>query len=95
MLPNAPLNGGAPAARQIATNSSLTSDAPPTSPPSTFGIANNSAAFAAFTLPPYRIGSFPATPGSFAAMRARMKACAASACCEVAVRPVPMAHTGS
>lgn len=40
------------AARQIATNSSATSEAPPTNPPSTSGIAKISAAFAAFTLPP-------------------------------------------
>src|SRR5260221_969015 len=86
----------APAACQIATNSSLTSDAPPTRPPSTFGIANNSAAFAAFTLPPYRIGSCAAMLGSsLAAMRPRMKTCASSAWALVAVFPVPMAHTGS
>jgi hypothetical protein len=43
------------AARQIATNSFAFKDAPPTRPPSTSGFANNSAAFPAFTLPPYRI----------------------------------------
>src|SRR4051812_3241898 len=42
----------APAARQIATNSSAASDAPPTRPPSTSAIANSSIALEAFTLPP-------------------------------------------
>lgn len=36
----------------IAIKSPATSDAPPTSPPSTSGQANNSAALPAFTLPP-------------------------------------------
>ena len=39
-------------ARQIAKNSSATSEAPPIKPPSISGIANNSAALFAFTLPP-------------------------------------------
>lgn len=41
-----------PAARQIAPNSSALREAPPTSPPSISGMPNNSAALAAFTLPP-------------------------------------------
>ena len=40
------------AARQIALNSSATSEAPPINPPSTSAIAKSSAALAAFTLPP-------------------------------------------
>jgi hypothetical protein len=83
--------GSAPDRRE----SFATSDAPPINPPSTFGIANNSPAFDGFTLPPYRIGSLSATAVSRSAMRPRMKACASSACCDVAVRPVPMAQTGS
>ena len=49
-----PLTLQAPA---IARNSSASSDAPPTRPPSTSGIANSAAAFAAFTLPPYSTGT--------------------------------------
>jgi hypothetical protein len=41
-----------PAAPQMLANSSALSDAPPINPPSTSGIANSSAAFAALTLPP-------------------------------------------
>ena len=40
------------AARQIATNSSATNEAPPIRPPSISAIPNNASAFAAFTLPP-------------------------------------------
>jgi len=39
-------------AARIARNSSAFSEAPPIRPPSTSGIANNSAAFPALTLPP-------------------------------------------
>ena len=44
------------AAWQMARNSSATSEAPPIKPPSTSRMPNNSAALAALTLPPYRIG---------------------------------------
>ena len=42
----------AAAASQIAANESIASDAPPTSPPSTAGCANSSAAFSGLTEPP-------------------------------------------
>lgn len=42
--------------RMIWIKSFAINDAPPTSPPSTSGQANNSAALFAFTLPPYNIG---------------------------------------
>ena len=67
------------AARQMARNSSAASDAPPINPPSTSGMPNNSAALAALTLPPYRIGINAATRLSRAARLARKKACTACA----------------
>src|SRR5574340_123524 len=83
------------AALQIATNSAALSEAPPIRPPSISGMENNSAAFDAFTLPPYWITSLSATAGSRAAILPRIKAWTACACSGVAVLPVPIAHTGS
>jgi hypothetical protein len=40
------------AARQISTNSSVTSEAPPTNPPSISGMLNKLAALWSFKLPP-------------------------------------------
>src|SRR6185312_10833926 len=76
------------AALTISRNSLATSEAPPISPPSTSGMAKIAAAFAALTLPPYRI----LTPAD---SLARRNACTACACSGVALRPVPMAQTGS
>ena len=59
------------------------------------GIENNSAAFDALTLPPYKIGKLCASALSRSASRLRINACTSWACCGVAVLPVPMAHTGS
>src|SRR5438128_1243601 len=76
------------AALTISMKSFATSDAPPISPPSTSGMAKSAAAFCAFTLPPYRILTS-------ADSRRRRNSCTACACSGVALRPVPMAHTGS
>src|SRR5438105_11141511 len=76
------------ASRRIATKSSATSEAPPIRPPSTSGMAKIAAAFCGLTLPPYRMRT-PAL--SFR----RRNACTACACSGVALRPVPIAHTGS
>src|SRR5579863_7028683 len=83
------------AARQIAANSSTFNEAPPISPPSISFIANNSAAFCAFTLPPYRIATSCAILASRAANSDRKNACTSCACSGEAVLPVPIAHTGS
>src|SRR5690606_2264592 len=83
------------AAAAMARKSRATSDAPPIRPPSTSGRENSSAALAGLTLPPYRIGSEPAIVASCAASSPRMKACTSWACSGLAVRPVPMAQTGS
>src|SRR4051794_39065335 len=62
------------------------SDAPPTSAPSTDGCASSSAALSGLTEPPYSTGRSSSD---------LMNACASSASSGVAVLPVPIAHTGS
>ena len=59
------------------------------------GIANSSWALEALTLPPYRILTDPPIVASSAATLARIIACTSWACSPEAVRPVPIAHTGS
>src|SRR5690606_4334390 len=86
--------GGA-TARTMARKSAATSEAPPISPPSTSGCAHSGPALSGFTLPPCRIGRESAILASSLAIWRRIKACAAWACSGLAVRPVPMAHTGS
>ena len=53
------------------------------------------AAFDALTLPPYRIRTLTAYLASCAAIRLRRYACTSCACCGEALRPVPIAQTGS
>src|SRR5687768_9403945 len=74
------------AARQIASNDCASSDAPPTSAPSTSGCDRSPRALSAVTEPPYR---------TVAGCTDLTNACAAWAISDVAVRPVPIAHTGS
>src|SRR5581483_10354740 len=74
------------AAAHIALKESTSSDAPPTSAPSTAGCARSDAALSGFTEPPYRTG---------ASSNDLMNSCASCAWSGVAVRPVPIAHTGS
>src|SRR6185295_3779091 len=76
------------AALTISMNSPAASEAPPISPPSTSGMAKIAAAFCAFTLPQYRI----LTSGESCRRR---NACTACASPGVALRPVPIAQTGS
>ena len=64
-------------------------------PVSTSGIENSSAALLAFTLPPYKMRVAPAILASRTPIRARMAAWTSWACSGVAVRPVPIAQTGS
>src|SRR5690606_6793416 len=64
-----------PAARQIAPNSSAFREAPPMRPPSISGMANNSAALAAFTLPPYKILTPRATSALSVRNCERIEAC--------------------
>src|SRR5262249_10143590 len=80
----------------IFKKSSAFSDAPPTSAPAMSHCDSSAAALSGLTLPPYwmRIWLAASLP-SFSASRPRMKAWTSCACCGVAVRPVPMAHTGS
>lgn len=52
-------------ALMMATNSAAFKDAPPTSPPSTSGWENSSAALAPFTLPPYRMLMLLATASPY------------------------------
>ena len=60
------------------------------------GMADRSGAFLALAEPPYWMRMASATAGdAFWAISFRMPACVAWASCGVAVRPVPMAHTGS
>ena len=72
----------------MSRKSFATSDAPPIRPPSTSGMAKIAAAFCGFTLPPYRIGVSAPT-------RFLRNACTACTCSGVALRPVPIAQTGS
>src|SRR5205085_206970 len=74
------------AARHMEANESRSSEAPPTSAPSTSGCAISSPALSGFTEPPYSTGRSSSD---------LMKACASCASSGVAVRPVPIAHTGS
>ena len=87
-----------PARPTIPAISSGLSDAPPTSAPSIAGSARNSPMFAAVTLPPYRTGTSSArrprpaepaeaSPGSPRPSRPRPR--------PRALRPVPIAQTGS
>src|SRR5205085_2561241 len=76
----------AAAARQIASKDSTSSDAPPTSAPSTSDWPRSSAAFSGLTEPPYSTGT---------SSRPLTNACASWASSGVAVFPVPIAHTGS
>src|SRR5207237_722396 len=66
--------------------------APPTSTPSSSCSASSSATFFAFTLPPYstRGAAAPRPPS-----QARISRCTAAASRGVALRPVPIAQTGS
>src|SRR5262249_55067958 len=77
------------------TNESAVSDAPPTRPPSTSASAISARMLSGFTLPPYRIRMRGATAAGRAATRARMKWWTSCACPGVALRPVPIAQTGS
>src|SRR2546421_577994 len=74
------------AVSHIALKESTSRDAPPTRAPSTSGCASSAPALSGLTEPPYRIG---------ASSSDLMKACASWAISGVAVRPVPIAHTGS
>src|SRR6185437_15859958 len=84
------------AACRMAANSSTSRLAPPIRPPSTSGWTSRPAAFSGFIEPPYwmRTASAAWSPWS-SRIRPRMKACASWASSGVAVRPVPIAHTGS
>src|SRR6266516_312455 len=73
-------------ARQIAMKDSRSSDAPPTSAPSTSGWLRRTAALSGLTEPPYSTGT---------SIIDLMNACASCAISGVAVFPVPIAHTGS
>ena len=85
-----------PARATMPAISSGLSEAPPTSAPSIDGSARNSPMLADVTLPPYRIGTPFASSGQPRAARlARIAAAIADASAPVALRPVPMAHTGS
>src|ERR1035437_4414276 len=72
-------------------------EAPPTSPPSIECSARNSPMLALVTLPPYRTGTLSAaSPQPRSAARvARIASAIAAASAADAVRPVPMAQTGS
>src|SRR5690606_17696163 len=83
------------AARAMARKSAATSEAPPINPPSTSAAANSSPALSGWTLPPYRSGRESAILASWVRIWPRMNACTACACSGEAVRPVPMAQTGS
>src|SRR4051812_14980662 len=84
------------AAARIAAMLSTSRQAPPTSAPSTSGCDSSPAALSALTLPPYwmRISCAACSP-TCPVRSTRMSACASWAICGVAVRPVPIAHTGS
>src|SRR5262249_59894244 len=70
--------------------------APPTRAPSTSSSAMSSRMLSGLTLPPYRMRQAPAaSPPNHCRSRFLMCACASPACAAVAVRPVPIAHTGS
>src|SRR5262245_32576808 len=69
--------------------------APPTRAPSMSGWPRSSAALSGFTEPPYWMRIRAALEPKRSASRARRKACASCAIAGVAVRPVPIAHTGS
>src|SRR5439155_1373177 len=69
------------------------SDAPPTSTPSSSGSASSSVMFLRFTLPPYSTRARSPTPR--AASHARISRCTPAASWGVAFLPVPIAHTGS
>src|SRR6266550_3044840 len=73
-------------ARQIAMKDSRSSDAPPTSAPSTSGWLSRTAALSGLTEPPYSTGTSSID---------LMNRCASCAVSGVAVLPVPIAHTGS
>src|SRR5262249_12050920 len=73
-------------ATQIAANESGSRDAPPTRAPSTSGWTSSSAALSGFTEPPYSTGTSSSD---------LMNECASWAMSGVAVRPVPIAQTGS
>jgi hypothetical protein len=90
-MPDSPVS----AAAQICANSSALSEAPPTRPPSMSALAKSSRAFDALTLPPYRILTELAIVASSAATLPRIIAWTSCACSGLAVRPVPIAQTGS
>src|SRR5438309_2376170 len=73
-------------ARQIAMKDSRSSDAPPTSAPSTSGWLSRTAALSGLTEPPYSTGTSSID---------LMNRCASCAISGVAVLPVPIPHTGS
>ena len=65
-------------------------------PPSTSGLLSSSSALAAFMLPPYWMVVASATASPYSSPTTlRMAAQTSCAWSAVAVRPVPMAHTGS
>src|SRR6266849_2650698 len=71
------------------------SEAPPTSAPSTSGWLINSRAFDGFTLPPYWMRTRRATVSpKISASRRRTKRCTSCAWAVLAVLPVPIAQTG-
>src|SRR6185369_3957223 len=76
--------------------SSGLSEAPPTSAPSIAGSARNSPIAPEVTLPPYRIGTASPPPGKPSSPSvARIASAMAAASEPLAVRPVPIAQTGS
>src|SRR5580692_1085164 len=83
------------AAVTICANACASSDAPPTSAPSTSVSVKSSAAFSGLTDPPYRIRTASAACLSRSPTSARMNAIASCACSGVATLPVPIAHIGS
>ena len=84
------------AAATIVAKSAGFRDAPPIRPPSTSGWASSSAALPAFIEPPYWITVLSATAASYRpAMVSRISLQTSLACSAVAVRPVPIAQTGS
>src|SRR5215469_5312665 len=83
------------AAPAIARKSSAFRLAPPISPPPTCGTASSEPAFAGLIEPPYKMRISCPAPPNWRISSSRMKACIVATSCSVAVRPVPIAQTGS
>ena len=88
--------GGLASKPKMRAKASACSDAPPTRHPSTSGHRMSSSTESGLTEPPYWMttASAAASP-KVARVQPRMNACTDCAMAGVAVRPVPMAHTGS